>query len=84
MSNTDKHSTEYSPNYVNQFVGAHQRCNKGELSMNPLYSMMQRKLIPSLRLNDPIIRFERVEIEHRLDSCREPTVDELESVRCQN
>ena len=53
------------------------------LSMNTLYSMVHRKLIPFLRISDRIVRFERGEIEAWLESRRELTADELESERGQ-
>ena len=53
------------------------------LSMNTLYSMVHRKLIPFLRISDRIVRFERGEIEAWLESRRELTIDELESERGQ-
>ena len=53
------------------------------LSMNTLYSMVHRKLIPFLRISDRIVRFERGKIEAWLESRRELAADELESERGQ-
>lgn len=47
------------------------------LSMNTLYSMVHRKMIPFIRISDRIVRFERDEIEEWLDRRKAMTRGDL-------